>query len=392
MKRQFLDFRKLITDGLLLIDQNRANTEQTVLLKEQLLLLPKIKDDILTGVTLTMFAGGKAYCITRQLHQLQKDSALLLNMLWNHAPKEERGVFYEHASACLIEISESLQHYNNEYFDLDQKIPLYLFESFSVELKEKILLLKAALKGKNVGNTLQQVIIGPYEGCLKKGTITYWKMHYLLKLFDNLMGFLKGNGGFEFYGALHTFLLRCGLNTTDFNHYYTLKIAAETEERYNVEEQFNLLYSYERVFSVLPKKLNMCYEHKRPNSHNVLLNFVLAEINYLTKKEEHCTPNLAYARVTPAPSLYRIKTNLTVDGLVYMFRLLIEAEAIDANPRSDLLAFIGQHFQTPKIKDGPISAYSLKIKYKQVTQSTTIGVRALLVKMIKQIDANFSRQ
>ena len=90
----------------------------------------------------------------------------------------------------------------------------------------------------------------------------------------------------------------------------------------------------------------------------------------------------------PTPS-YRIKTFLSVDRLAYLVRLLVECEAIDGNPRSELLAFIAGHVETANKSNAPLSEKSLKNKYKQVTQYTAHSVRAMLARMMVRIDEDF---
>ena len=89
------------------------------------------------------------------------------------------------------------------------------------------------------------------------------------------------------------------------------------------------------------------------------------------------------------PAEYRIKMTLSADALAYLLRLLIEADIIVAVPRSEFLAFIARHVQTPGIGMAYLSPNSLGTKYKQVVQTTAKNVNAALMRMLKILNKNF---
>jgi hypothetical protein len=76
--------------------------------------LPILKQEIIDVVYMRMMGFGEGRYIIRQLHQLQKDSILLLNLIHRTQQKRECHVI---AKQCLIEILESLQSYKGKYFN-----------------------------------------------------------------------------------------------------------------------------------------------------------------------------------------------------------------------------------------------------------------------------------
>lgn len=366
MKQLFLKFGKVITDGLHAM--NDAEKEKLLPLKQQ----------IIDGVYIVMMGFGKSIYIIRQLHLLQKDSIRLLNVVYKEPQQNE---FCKIATACLIEILESLQRYKCEYFDREQAIPLYQLEEVSVSLSKKIPLLKGCLKGKKVDPALQEIVLHPFLTFNEKGQVSYEQVDFLLNLFENMILLLQEQGAKE--SDLLNLLLRKGFNTSSFKQYYMVKIAAAVNSNYKVEDQFDVLYQYEKMFSMLSKKPHGHYEPHSPSSKATLLKFVQTEIEYLHKKERLCKSAPDVNAKVAAP--YRVKTSLSTDGLAYLIRLLVETEVIEASPRTELMAFIATHIQTKR--NTPISPDSLYTKYRQVTQQTAIGIKALLVKMTKEINA-----
>lgn len=85
-----------------------------------------------------------------------------------------------------------------------------------------------------------------------------------------------------------------------------------------------------------------------------------------------------------------MKVSLSVDGLAYLIRLMVEAGVILAGSRSELMEFISRHVQTPGIGEGHLSVKSLNNKYKQVVQSTINAVRAALMRMLKILEGKIA--
>jgi hypothetical protein len=362
----FLDFRKAIMEG------PSAEGEA---------LLPVLKQEIIDGVYMRMMGFGKSRYIIRQLHQLQKDSVLLLNVVYSTPQEQKTGVFYTLARQCLTEILESLQCYKCEYFNRQQAVPLYLVQEAGLLLDQKRLLLEAGMKKKKIDPELQAVVLYPFLSFGKKGYSSYQQMEYLLRQADELIAFNDGE-------SLLRLLLRNGFNTLGFNHYYMLKISAEVYAEYQMAAQFDILFEYRKILEMMPKKSYRCYDPLAANTRGTLLKFVETELRYLNRKQEISAPKIA--PVTAASSSYRIKTSLSVDALAYLLRLLVENGVIEASPKSELIAFMATYVQTCGSGEQSLSVHSLNTKYKQVTQFTAGRVRSLLVKMAKQAQDNFN--
>lgn len=86
----------------------------------------------------------------------------------------------------------------------------------------------------------------------------------------------------------------------------------------------------------------------------------------------------------------RIRVLLSADGLAYFFKLLNKAGALDVGTLPKMMVAISKNFTSCGIGNGSLSTYSLMTKYKQVVQRTATSVRALLVKMLKQLDDEFT--
>nr|WP_121270573.1 hypothetical protein [Pedobacter schmidteae] len=86
---------------------------------------------------------------------------------------------------------------------------------------------------------------------------------------------------------------------------------------------------------------------------------------------------------------HRIRVSFSVDALAYFFKLMHKAGGLDAGPVAQLLIAVSKNFVTTGLGNAYISVGSLTVKYKQVVQRSATTVRALLVKMLKQLDEEF---
>lgn len=371
MKKIFLNLRKLVTDELYSKDPLHQEA------------LQELREQIIDGVFIMMMSSDRGNCLRRQLQQLQQGSILLLDFIFKAQQEKALQLFGQLAQACLIEILDSLNRHKYEYVNIQQTIPLYLMVEVRQELDQQMPLLKARLKVNKMNETLQELVLQPFVTFGQKGSSNYGQMDYVLKMLEQLIEVMQAKKLSE--DALLNWLLRKGFNTTSFELYYTLKIAADLNANYKFEDQLDCLYQYQMQLNALPKKPYIRYNADCPSSRATLLRFVEAEIDYLEKKSQ-----LAVPRVAPAAPLgYQIKTTLSIDGFAYLLRLLVENEVIEAKPRAALMSFLAAHVQTCGKNEGSIALDSLETKYKQVTQATAIGVKLLLMKMNRQVALDF---
>lgn len=367
-----LDFRKLIKARLVLATPLEQNTGSW---------LAESKEQLLDFIYLVKMRPGKENDIIRQIHQLQNEITLLSNEIFkrhNESPNE----FCELAQQTVIEILESLQCCKDGYFNNNQAIPLYVAKELAIEFKEKTLVLQAAMKKAKISIELQQIVLKPLLCFDKKEHNSFTEIKYIQNYIDTIISNVKNMEEEDLFKTL----VHLGFNSLDFTQYYKQRIIEKVNTSFSMIHKLEILYDYELIFRCHPKKSTICYDPYSENSRTSLLRFIEAEINCLVKKQQLSTPKTEVTR----PSDYRIKTSLTVDGLAYLLRLLVEAEVFDANPRSQLIAFMAANVQTRGKGEGTISSESLSTKYRQVNQTTAIGIKSLLLNMVKQVQISFN--
>ncbi|MGF1925183.1 MAG: hypothetical protein ACQUHE_13475 [Bacteroidia bacterium] len=375
----FLDFRKLVAEQL----QTSRPIEPDALSK-----LSACKQRVMESIFSVMMCSGRNAGIKRQLRQLQRESALLSNEIFAAQQSEIHDEFCEQIQKQINEVLDTLANHYPEYFDLDQDVPLYRQAKAVHVLSKKIPQLQAAMKLGEVNTCLQETVLSPYTDFVNNRRTSYKQMQYLLQHIDKLIALFKEEKSEE--NQLYS-LVQTGFNTRGFYRYFKENITEKVYTNLTTNTQLEILYDYEKLLLGGPKKAEDAYDQSMPNCRTALLRFIKAEINCLHKKQQLHTEivDTTHAQ-TASPTKYRIKTTLTVDGLAYLLRLLVEAEVIEANPRNQLIAFIASNFQTRGKGEGVISAESLSTKYRQVNQTTALNVRSVLLKMVKQAKESFN--
>lgn len=80
----------------------------------------------------------------------------------------------------------------------------------------------------------------------------------------------------------------------------------------------------------------------------------------------------------------KIKTELTVPQLAYIFRLLLDLGIFKQRKRTDIMKFISDNFKTHNVEE--ISINSLRSKYYTTDEGSKQVIKDILIKMVNQIN------
>lgn len=362
-------------------------------------LLPQIAAEMfkhMNFLTNSIFQKG---LVRRQICQIQRECIFLLDMIDRYQDLlEPIAKLKSEVIKCLDSIFERIDTHCGKYADAEIYMPVIHLRKEQVAVENQMNLLVAGFKKHDVERKLQEVILACMKDLLKAKRCFYYRLAYVKNLQAALLEICNCPHKAAIQESLIHHLYGCNYNNTRFTKYLQDRITEKLAGVYEVAEQFKMLYSYQREFATNTyRKSAGCYDLKNRKNKEVMVDFINAELRYLEKKEGLKVPaaqpvQVVLQNAVPAAVKalgYRIRTSLSVDSLAYLIRLLVEANAIEAAVKTELLAFIADIFQTPGMGDKGISAGSLGTKYKQVVQSTATRVRALLKKMLKQLDGDF---
>jgi len=133
------------------------------------------------------------------------------------------------------------------------------------------------------------------------------------------------------------------------------------------------------------------YDSTKAPIKDTMYGFMLTEISLLEtisrNSRKHVVPDAVPTSQVVDP--YKVAFSMSVDALAYFVKLMVNSGMIEAGVREQLIKYITEHFRTPGTSNSGIAAGSFRTKYKNVTQTTSVSVRASLMAMIKLIDKEF---
>lgn len=395
MKTQLTSLRKLVLNGI------QASSNPTLLRQDYPKIepinwsaeLPKIKEEMLGQIHRLLLSKKNDRLVKRHLQQTQRECITLLNYLQEeqHGPNWPNGL-YPATTACLEEVLLHLYNSHQSYFDWEINAPSLQVAEAQTIIGQQMNLLKAGLKSKKVERDLIALICNSFERFMVLRICTYHQINYMKVLQQSLIKLCSKIGNLEFDDILLEHLFYYGFNESAFVCYCKNRITITIAQLYQVDEQYEKLCQFEKSLIAQQEKADCCFSSQRLSLKSQIFAFVDAELSYYQKKQAYFTqkPSLFEARREGIPH-YRIKLSLSAASLAYLIRLMIENEVILNTPKTSLLDFVAKHFQTAGIGEKQLSPQSLGTKYKQVTQHTAMGLRHLLNKMIKQVDADFGK-
>lgn len=389
MKKKLNSFRQYVIRHI----QATADTDQQNLMQgnpaAQLL---QLKESLLLEIEALVLSKRNDHLIKRHIRYTQIECIHLLDLLPDENSDHFVNPLQKLTRSCLEQVLDYLFDAHSYHVDQDVYAPEQHLLRRQKQIADQLNVLKAGLKRKKVIPELQYIIAAAFERFVHLTKATYHQLHYHSKLQQSIIKLCNQINNVQFDELLLEHLIYFSFNESAFVSFCKQQMIQDLDQMYQETLKYEKLCFFEKSLMAQQEKINFRFSSERPSVKSQLMAFVSAELNYYKRNydfvaQKQTVNNFTQTGVTP----YRVKMNLSVDGLAYLVRLFCQSEVIEANPRSKLLEFISQHFQTAGIGDKLLSAQSLGTKYKQVTQSTANGLRVLLNRMIKEIDADFGK-
>ncbi|PTT00205.1 hypothetical protein DBR11_10575 [Pedobacter sp. HMWF019] len=350
--------------------------------------LPVIREQLFEEMRLEVFSAVNDRVIERHIQQVQKDCIEMMNVLQGYTVHGVEEGLYQEVFSCLEQILRHIEKHHSRFFDLNAELPNGYFRISVEDIAQKIKLLKALFKKHRLENELQQGLLHCATSFIRQEACTYQELLYLKDLIESVL--LLQYEEITFEEALKEHLLYYRFNHPEFWKYYSRKIESELSLLYDQQEKYERLCLYEKQLKAQQERSCANFIPVKESIKTMLLDFVKAELKFLQRKQMSFFSAGDHRQLERKVNTYRMKVSLSVDGLAYLIRLMVEAGVILSGSRSELLEFISRHLQTPGIGAGHLSVKSLNNKYKQVVQSTINAVRAALMRMLKILDGKIA--
>lgn len=365
----------------------------TEMVTEWISRLPKIKKELYNLMDLLVFSPVPNRLVKRHFRQIQSESIYLINILDGYIQlSPDANELKLEVLNCLREILAHINKRYGQFFNPDLLIPSSDYQREVLIIEANMNPMIAAIRSRNAEKNLQRLIESSLADFIKAGSCTFYRLAYMKGLQESLTGLCRVAEKDEINEQLKEHLFFNNLNTAAHVAYYKKEIQKQLSETFDLQEQQDLLYAYQKQFKSWEQQQSQGFSPKNKGIKAILLAYAKAEIKYLNSKLKSVLIPKANPSVPAASQTtinYRIPVTFSVDALAYFFRLLVKAGVVNGGPKTALLLFVSRSFQTPGIGNASLSVKSLENKYRQVVQQTANSVRVVLKRMLKILDEEY---
>lgn len=373
---------------LVLEELSPTNLEMTPEQIEQWMIqLPQIGKELLQMMSNSVFGFLQGKLVRRHLGQLRKECTVMLDVLHGYPDcTGEREKLREGVLNCLIAVLKHLQLHYNKHLDANVAMPAVLYHVAAQKIEQNAEHLVTLMTRYNADKRLQAVVLSKMTLLLKKGKGTWHQINYLERLQCCILELCVGSIT-NITGRLKMLLLQTNFNTSGFIGYCKNEIDEEIAACCSIPEQYKCIFQLQREFNSSYKHKFLRFEPSLPKIKEKLMQYVKAELSMMDARYRVATAHKVTERAKPN---HKLPVSISVNMLAYLFRLLFTVGVVTGH-KSDLLVFISRNFHTPGAGEEDLSLKSIENKYRQVVEKTAMSVRSILLKMLKQLDDEFTR-
>jgi hypothetical protein len=358
-------------------------------------ILPEITGELIKHINFFAYSIFRKPMVKRQLRQIQAECTSLLNVIdkYNYF-SEEMISLKKNTVNCLSTILYKIVKDCEPYADLTANVN---YVHFSIELdtiQKNILETTDLIHKVTIAPELKDLVMDCFNKFSKGRTASYDMLKYIIKFQLDLMQLLKTYNQYNLNNALSKYLVDHHYNTKLFINYLNKELEKELSEITDLQLRLSFLFRKKTtIMKRSPTVKKPKFLRQDPSIYDGLMDFINAEISCLgiaiKKARRTIVPILAPVPVPYCPPDYKLRFNFSVESLAYLIKLLVNVNVIEPGVKAELLRYVAANFQTPGTKSGGIAAGSFQTKYKNVTQSTSVTVRAALMAMLKLVDKEF---
>jgi hypothetical protein len=342
-------------------------------------ILENAKNDILSGFhTMIYSLDGKVEQYVK-IHQHQ-----LLQHMENIADNHPAAAFTIQAEEPSIQLYYTLYDLLGylemncaTYLDFHCNVPIVYLLSAREIFRKEIPLLYQALSSFGVDDSVQAIILAPFNKIMEAEKVSFQRIHYLNKLNANLQQLPTGSSSED----VERTLLFMNFNNTRYLQYKLNVLADDIEALSTVQQQLMQTKLQLKITMQQLQHPNYRYTCKYPSLKEQLCDWLTHESSYLEQKMLYPDDTLLPEEIVKWTA-FKLKLNLSVIELGYLIRLMVEQNLILNENRSDVADFFAQHFATNN--SSSISGESLRKKMYNYPTSSVKSIRNHLIDLINK--------
>jgi hypothetical protein len=359
------------------------------------LVVPEIKAELAKQINFFVRSIFLQSLVKRQLQQMQSECTSLLNAMDTHTQlKDEMLELKNSVVDCLDSTLETIITTYERYADLSMNMSRMHFRAKVTTIRSNLVQTNKMMQALGMRVELKAVLHECFNKLISRKTASYESVDYISNLQIDLNQILSSYDKNLFESVLSDYLYKNHFNSELFIKFLINQHRLEFEAISDLDERQSRLVRMRgslQKHKVTAKKPKYLVENN--SIYDRMIWFFDTEIKCVAiaikKAKPLFVPLMAPVAVPYCPVDYKLRFNFSVDCLAYFIKLLVNANVLDPGLKSELQKFVATYFQTPGTKSLGMSAGSFKTKYTNVTKSTSVTVRTVILAMLKLIDKEF---
>lgn len=320
---------------------------------------------------------------------------ILLSDFWyNNTPLETKpdnggtNRFRQLVSALLSELNKLLLHLIESYpayFNKHSRAPAAFRNLYRDSITEPVEVILCALKrGKDVALfSLLDTYLHSLQRKTEFRTETFYQLDYLQDFVNALHGLIRRETE-DLEKEIYKELVLLNFNHPHAGYLYITKVKREYEQAESYQEEILEAAAHLRILQQYPPA-NRPYNPSAEPLKEILVRSFSEEIKYIQQMQDLDL----HGPANQGPVVPRIffTVSITLEQLLFLFRLLIETGIVIIKRKSDLYDFIHLHIGTEERKT--FSRGSLRNAFGSRKQATAKKVKEILMEMMRLINQKY---
>ena len=333
--------------------------------------------------------------VNRQLQQMQSECTLLLNTLYKYSSVSGKLLQLKNRTVeCLEKTLDQIVNTYQQYADLSKNMCQKHYHMKMESLKLDLVQTKELMQTTAISTALKAAVLEAFNKLFSYKSASYNLVNYLSQTLLDVNRVLCGHDKSQAEQALISYLYEYHFNSERFIQVMIHQYQLETDGIIDLQDKLSRMVRMTgelKKHKVTPKKPE--YLEEATSIYSRLICFFDTEMKCLAiaieKAKPRIVPITAPVAVPYCPVDYKLRFNYSVECLAYLIKLMVTANIIEPGVKAELMRYVAANFETKGIKAVGISSGSFTTKFKNVTHSASVKVRASLMAMLKLIDKEF---
>jgi len=278
---------------------------------------------------------------------------------------------------------------------IETKYPGYIDQNITIPFKSKLIeennllekseQLKSMILEANLNSKITSIILAPtfkLNHFNFHGKLTYKDLIYYNNYFDQFLIELKAEEPITESKIIRCFF-HVNYNHPDLIHYLFGQLSFTLAELENPSLQLDFLYKILKETNQHTICAHIAFSPVEPNLKVQISAWLEEEIQYINKAQTILKESHQLTLDGPRNQLGKFQSELSVNELALLFRLLHDTDVIAHQNQSEIIQFVAENFRSKKSEN--ISSSSLRTKYYSPENMTIEKLTKQLIKMQEQL-------